>query len=62
MTLIVFLIYAPEGIFPEKRDNNEEYQDLLYLLDDEVVNSNKLSLKILSKLVNVDVGEIKMED
>ena len=62
VTLIVFLIYAPEGIFPEKRDNNEEYQDLLYLLDEGVVNSNKLSLKILSKLVNVDVGEIKMED
>ena len=62
VTLIVFLIYAPEGIFPEKRDNNEEYQDLLYLLDDGVVSGNKLSLKILSKLVNVDVGKIKMED
>ena len=59
VTLIVFLIYAPEGIFPEKRDNNEEYQDLLYLLDDGVVSGNKLSLKILSTLVNVDVGKLK---
>lgn len=44
ITLIIFLIYAPEGIFPEKSRNNERYTDLLYLNDEdkESLEGNKL--------------------
>lgn len=44
--LIVFLIYAPEGIFPERKYNNERYYDMLHYADkiDEVENSTLLNL------------------
>ncbi len=44
--LIVFLIYAPEGIFPEKRYNNERYYDMLHYADrvDDVETNALLNL------------------
>ncbi|MHA2251447.1 MAG: branched-chain amino acid ABC transporter permease [Candidatus Kariarchaeaceae archaeon] len=42
--LILFLIYSPEGIFPEEVEHNERYRDLLYLNDEdpEKIRDNKL--------------------
>ncbi len=47
--LIVFLIYAPEGIFPEKRYNNERYYDMLHYADKvDDIETNAL-LKLIAQ-------------
>ncbi|MHA2501406.1 MAG: branched-chain amino acid ABC transporter permease [Candidatus Kariarchaeaceae archaeon] len=59
VTLVIFLIYAPEGIFPEKRDNNESYKDLLYLIDeDEVILESNPVLKLLMTASGADKEDI----
>ncbi|MHA2277716.1 MAG: branched-chain amino acid ABC transporter permease [Candidatus Kariarchaeaceae archaeon] len=35
LLLILFLIYAPEGIFPEPKHLNERYTDMLYLNEED---------------------------
>lgn len=48
ITLIVFLIYAPQGIFPERSRNNEKYTDLLYL--NEETDEERAGDKLLHAL------------
>ena len=35
LLLIIFLIFSPKGIFPEKQQNNQKYMDYLYLLEED---------------------------
>ncbi len=47
ITLIFFLIYAPEGIVPEHRYNNQRYYDMLYLNDEENQSENPLIAQLI---------------
>ena len=47
--LIVFLIYAPKGIFPEKQYNNQRYYDLLYLTKNNDVYDNSPFFKTITQ-------------
>ena len=35
LLLVIFLIFSPKGIFPEKQQNNQKYMDYLYLLEED---------------------------
>lgn len=51
MALVIFLIYAPGGIFKEKSQNNDRYTDLLYLNDEDPEKiQDDLLLQTLIKL------------
>ncbi len=64
ITLILFLIFAPEGIFPEETRNNNRYTDLLYLNEEtpDIRDANQL-LVALKKVTGYKEGiKILQED
>ncbi len=61
--LIVFLIFAPEGFFPERKYNNDRYLDDLYLADrdDDIDKSKFLSMLAKASKSSLIYGEPKEE-
>jgi len=63
VVLIVFLIYAPEGIFPEQRKHNDRYYEMLNLhrTDAEELKSNPV-LNFLVKASGTSIDELTKEE
>lgn len=58
VTLILFLLFAPDGIFPEKRYNNQRYYDMLYYNDEE----NAADSALIARLIKLSGTELETEE
>ncbi|MCE7735031.1 MAG: hypothetical protein GPJ54_09150 [Candidatus Heimdallarchaeota archaeon] len=58
VTLILFLLFAPEGIFPEKRYNNQRYYDMLHYNDEE----NAADSALIAQLIKLSGTELETEE
>ncbi|MCH8907369.1 MAG: hypothetical protein IH840_09800 [Candidatus Heimdallarchaeota archaeon] len=56
--LVIFLIYAPAGIIPEKKYNNQRYYDILAYTDEERAEDDKL----LAALITLSGTQLETED
>jgi ABC-type branched-subunit amino acid transport system permease subunit len=56
--LVLFLIYAPDGIIPEVKHNNQRYYDMLAYTDEERAEDDKL----LAALIKLSGTQLETEE